>query len=49
MSALNQVELNEKNLEETSAKSKSKFITLDESERELSVEDLMICLKYFFC
>ena len=25
------------------AKSKSKFITLDESERELSVEDLMIC------
>lgn len=27
------------------AKSKSKFITLDESERELSVEDLMICNK----
>ena len=25
------------------AKSKSKFITLDESEKELSVEDLMIC------
>jgi len=25
------------------AKSKSKFITLDESERDLSVEDLMIC------
>ena len=25
------------------SKSKSKFITLDESERELSVEDLMIC------